>query len=404
MRRTSPKFDIIIVGGSHTGLSLAAGLGAVGFRVLCLERSPRPKVSKVLRDGRTLALSHRSVEFLKSADVWSLLQSQTCPILDIRVADQDSSFTLDFDHTEIGTHPFGYIIENDLFKQGLEKRLRRLSNVSIIYDATVEDMAVDSVQRTIFLKDGRRFSAPLVIAADGRLSKCRSLIGIETYGWNYHQTAVVCTIAHDRPHHNVAVEHFLPGGPFATLPMTHQRSSIVWTETTKSATALMALSDKEFMGFLQEKVEPYLGNIKWLGARFSYPLTLQHAKQYTAERFVLVGDAAHGIHPIAGQGLNLGMGDIDYLVKELLSARRLGLDLGDISILRRYEKTRKIDNGNMVLMTDLLDRLFSNAHPTLQALRRFGLGTVQRWPGLRHFFMRTAMGDTPMKTKRSTTH
>ena len=176
------------------------------------------------------------------------------------------------------------------------------------------------INARITLEDGRTFEAALIVGADGRKSQCRAMAGIGTYGWSYKQTAVVCTIQHSFSHNNVAVEHFQPGGPFATLPMTKQRSSIVWTEKTAAANALMAMDEKAFTSMLQEKVQDYLGEVKLLGKRFSHPLQLQHAEHYTAARLALVGDAAHGIHPIAGQGFNLGMGDIEALDEELLHA------------------------------------------------------------------------------------
>ena len=206
----------------------------------------------------------------------------------------------------------------------------------------------------------------------------RDEMNVPSYGWKYDQTAIVCTIAHTTPHNNVAVEHFLPGGPLATLPMTKRRSSIVWTEKTEAAKILMEMNEKEFAACLQEKVEGWLGNICLIGSRFMHPLSLQHAERYTGKRFALIGDAAHGIHPIAGQGFNLGMGDIGVLAEELKRAAHLGLDPGGADVLRRYEKRRKFANGNMVLMTDALDRLFSNAIPPVEAVRRLGLGMVQK--------------------------
>ncbi len=428
MRRQPPALsDVIIIGGGHAGSSLAACLGAAGLNVTVLERGLAKAKRDARLDGRTLALSFRTMQVLRQAGVERLIKSDACPILDIRVADQDSPSFLDFRHKEIGDDPFGWIIENNLFNRALEKRIGQMKNVRVVNGAAVKAMERDDVSARVILEDGRSFEAALVVGADGRKSLCRELAGIPVYGWSYKQTAIVCTIKHSKPHHNVAVEHFQPGGPFATLPMTKRRSSIVWTEKTAAAEALMKMDAREFTDLLQEKVRSYLGDITLerfscalltlpatrvpslsplrgererasrageggYRTRFSYPLILQHAEHYTAKRLALIGDAAHGIHPIAGQGFNLGMGDIDVLAEELVGASRLGLDLGNSDLLRRYEKRRKFDNGNMVLMTDVLDRLFSNSIAPVQAVRRFGLGVVQRLPRLRHFFMRTAMG------------
>ncbi len=391
MRRAVPFLtDVIIVGGGHSGLTLAAALGTAGINVVCLERGS-PKAKKI-SDGRTIALSYRSMKLLQQAGVADLIKPNACPILDIRVADQDSASFLDFDHREVGDDPFGWITENILFQAALEKRIAKLKNVTIVAGAAIKDIDYNTASARVILEDDRIFEADLLVGADGRKSFCREQAGIATYGWDYHQTAIVCTIKHSLPHNNVAVEHFQPGGPFATLPMTGQRSSIVWTEKTAAAEALMKMGIEEFTSLLQEKVEDYLGDISLIGGRFSYPLQLQHALFYHATRLALVGDAAHGIHPIAGQGLNLGMGDIAVLVEELTRASHLGLDLGSPVILKRFEKRRKLDNGNMVLATDLLDRLFSTAAPPVQAARRFGLGMVSALPPLKRFFMRTAMG------------
>jgi 2-octaprenyl-6-methoxyphenol hydroxylase len=384
--------DVIIVGGGHSGLSLAACLGTAGLNVVCLERGAAKTAQSKISDGRTLALSYRTMQLLQKAGVTEVIKRDACPILDIRVADQDSTRYLDFDHRQVGHDPFGWIIENRLFQAALEKRIRALKNVSVVSGAAIKDIDYGDLSATVILGDGCIFEAPLVIGADGRKSLSREKAGIAIYGWDYQQTAIVCTIKHSMPHKNVAVEHFQPGGPFATLPMTKQRSSIVWTEKTAAAETLMKMPVEEFTAMLQEKVEDYLGAIELIGARFSHPLQLQHAKTYCGQRLALVGDAAHGIHPIAGQGLNLGMGDIEVLTEELTKALHLGLDLGAPAILQRYEKRRKFDNGNMVLATDLLDRLFSTAAPPVQAARRFGLGMVQNMPRLRRFFMKTAMG------------
>lgn len=394
MRRKSIIFaDVLIVGGGHSGLSLAACLGAADLNVVCLERAaPKQSVHSKISNGRTLALSYRTMQLMQRAGLAEAIKKQACPILDIRVADQDSSSYLDFDHRQVGGDPFGWIIENNLFQAALEKRINSMKQVRVVTGAAIRTIEYGDAAAQIILEDNTVFEAPLVIGADGRNSLCRTKAGIETYGWEYEQTAIVCTIKHSLPHHNVAVEHFQPGGPFATLPMTQQRSSIVWTEKTAAADVLMQMDENEFAASLQEKVQDYLGDIQLTSKRFSHPLQLQHAKNYQAHRLALVGDAAHGIHPIAGQGLNLGMGDIEVLVEELTKAACLGLDLGSAELLQHYEKRRKFDNGNMVLATDLLDRLFSTSAPSVQAVRRLGLGVVQNMPGLRKFFMRTAMG------------
>lgn len=397
MRRKSVKKfvnrnDVVLIGGGPSGLTLAACLGAAGFSTLCIERETRQKSgARARQDGRTTALSYGSMQILHAAGLAQPLQKASCPILDIRVADRDSPLYLEFRHDEVGDNPFGWIVENYFFHQALQKRVGALKNVQTINGA-MESLETNDFEARVTLADGRVFTASLVIGADGRHSPSREQMGIPTYGWQYDQTAIVCTIKHAKPHRNVAVEHFLPGGPLATLPMTGQRSSIVWTEKSAAADALGKMNDADFTKALQEKVQDWLGTIKLCGPRVSYPLSLQHAKRYTAKRFALIGDSAHGIHPIAGQGFNLGIGDIGALIEELTHAVQLGLDIGSTEVLRTFEKRRKSANGNMVLMTDTLDRLFSNTIPPIEAARRYGIGAVQQMPPLRRFFMRTAMG------------
>jgi len=391
-RHTKRESDVVIVGGGPSGLALSAVLGSAGFSVVCLERNP-PRAERVARnDGRTTALSFGSVKILKKCGVWPALKKSACPILDIRIADCNSSSFLDFGHAEIGDRPFGWIIENHFFHRALLSRARALKNVRIVAPAAMEKLETDDAEARIVLTDGRIFAAPLAIAADGRDSQCRERAGIPVYGWEYDQTALVCTIAHELPHYNVAIEHFLPGGPLATLPMTRQRSSIVWTERSDAADILKKMSDEDFTAALEDKVRDWLGRVRLAGPRFAFPLSLRHAERYIGKRLVLIGDAAHGIHPIAGQGFNLGVGDIGALTEELERAASLGLDLGDALSLRRFEKRRKFADGNMVLATDTLDRLFSNSIPPIQAARRLGLGVVGQLPPLKRFFMRTAMG------------
>jgi 2-octaprenyl-6-methoxyphenol hydroxylase len=245
---------------------------------------------------------------------------------------------------------------------------------------------------TATLADGRTIRAALAVAADGRGSKIRQSAGIGVTRWNYGQTAIVCTVAHEKSHGNVAQEHFLPAGPFAILPLTGKRSSVVWTEKAHLAGPIMAQDDAAFQRELESRFGDYLGRLTLEGPRFSYPLSLQLAKSYTAPRLALIGDAAHGMHPVAGQGMNMGLRDVAALAELLVEAKRLGQDLGDGQILARYERWRRFDNLLMLGLTDALVRLFSNDLPPLRLARDAGMAAVNRLPPLKHFFMRHAMG------------
>jgi 2-octaprenyl-6-methoxyphenol hydroxylase len=385
--------DALIVGGGPSGLVMAAVLGTAGFETICLERAtPRIIAKNIMGDRRTTALSYGSVEILKTAAIWPKIASYACPIRDIRIADQNSPLFLDFHDREIGQGPFGWIIENHIFRAALRDRVRALKSVRLVTSAVIKSFRFDDCCARVTLEDGRLFEAALAIGADGRHSASREAAAIKSYGWNYNQAAIVCTITHEKSHQNVAVEHFLAGGPLATLPMTKKRSSIVWTETKAAAQHLMQMNEEEFTKALQFKVEGWLGKIRLTGARNLHSLSLSRAQRLIAKRFALIGDAAHGIHPIAGQGFNLGMGDIGALRDEILRGAALGLDRGDSTILRAYERRRRFANGNMVFMTDILDRLFSNSIPSVVSARRFGLGVVQKMAPLRRFFMKEAMG------------
>jgi len=230
------------------------------------------------------------------------------------------------------------------------------------------------------------------VGADGKNSFCRSNAGIGVKGWDYGQTAIVCTIGHTQPHNGLALEHFLPGGPFAVLPMNGNRSSIVWAEKEARIAHYMALSDKAFIAELKERMGDWLGDVHLIGNRFSYPLSLQHAERYTAARLALVGDAAHAIHPVAGQGFNMGVRDVAALAEAIVDYARLGLDVGSAPVLERYARWRRADNLSMMAGTDGLVRLFSNDIRPIKRARQLGLAAVEKLPPLKRFFMRHAMG------------
>ncbi|HKX08979.1 MAG TPA: FAD-dependent monooxygenase, partial [Stellaceae bacterium] len=242
------------------------------------------------------------------------------------------------------------------------------------------------------LAGGHAIRARLVAAADGKSSPLRQAAGIRTIEWTYPQTGIVTTVQHEAPHRGVAIEHFLPAGPFAILPLTGNRSSLVWTERAELAPRILAMGEADFTAELSRRFGDFRGAVEPVGPRWSYPLMFMHAENYAAERLALVGDAAHVIHPIAGQGLNLGLRDVAALAEVLIDARRLGLDIGDGEALRRYERWRRLDNWMLAAVTDSLNRLFSNAIPPAKLARDMGLAAVNQMPGLKRLFMRHAMG------------
>jgi 2-octaprenyl-6-methoxyphenol hydroxylase len=396
-RKTLSRFDVAIVGGGISGTTFAAILGGAGLSVALIERQAQAALEKSAYDGRTTAITYGSRKLLEAAGLWDDLAPDACPIDDIRVADGASSLFLHFDSREVGNDPLGSILENRVIRKSLHKRINAIKTVTQIAPATVAGLDTSGPLAYLTLEDGRQIAADLVVGADGRESFIRGAAGIGTIGWAYKQHAIVTVMGHELPHENVAVENFLPAGPFAILPMTDapdgtHRSSIVWTDHVDAVPLYAKLDRPAFEAELQKRAGEWLGRVWEIGPRFTYPLQLRHAKRYIAPRVALIADAAHVIHPIAGQGLNLGMRDIDLLSELLVDHRRSGLDLGDPLMLRRYERARRTDNFAFSATTDILDRLFSNDIPPIRAARRIGLGAVNSMPPLRRFFMRRAMG------------
>jgi 2-octaprenyl-6-methoxyphenol hydroxylase len=389
---TDTRVELIVVGGGLTGLTLAIACADAGLEVAVIDREDPATVVAEPFDGRTTAVAYGSMQVLDGIGLWPLLAKSAEPILEIRVADAASSLFLHYDHRDIGSAPLGHIIENRALRRALLERARTLHSLRHLAPLAVERVERRPEAAVAYLADGQVLRGELVAACDGRASPLRRAAGIKTIAWDYPQVSIVCTVRHELPHRGVAVEHFLPGGPFAILPMTGQRSSIVWTERAALAPSLLALDEPGFANELRRRFGDFLGAVEVVGPRWSYPLSLLHAQRYTAPRLALVGDAAHVIHPIAGQGLNLGIRDGAALAELVVDARRLGLDIAQGEVLARYERWRRFDNLTLAAVTDGLNRLFSNAVPPVRLARDVGLAIVDRLPPLKRLLMRHAMG------------
>ena len=390
--------DAIVCGGGMVGLTLGLALAQGGLRVVLVDSLPPAKTVAPEFDGRVSALAYANVRMLQVLGVWPHLAPEAQPIREILVSDgavgrPASPFSLHFNAQDVGADSLGHIAENRHIRSALHAVIAAEKNLTLVAPADVQSLAVDGAHVQATLNDGSELRAALAIAADGRDSKLRKAQAIGVIGWSYPQTGIVATVHHDRPHNGVAYEHFLPSGPFAILPMTGDRSSLVWTEAKDKAPAMLALDTDAFDAEVAARFGAHLGKTEVVGARWSYPLNFHLARDYVKPRFALAGDCAHGIHPIAGQGLNLGLKDAAALAETVLDAARLGQDIGALDVLKRYERWRRFDSFTLAASTDALNRLFSNDITPLRQLRDLGLGMVDAIGPLRRLFMRHAGGD-----------
>ncbi len=394
-------YDVCIVGAGPVGGAMACRLAAAGLRVAIIDRAELPRLEHPDFDGRAYAIAAGSRGLLEEAGIWDALPLPAGPIDQIRVSDGDgagrpaSRLFLHFDGTAVGG-AMGWMVEARSFRVALNARLHASNTIDVFAPAEA-CVTRTPTHATIRLSDGTVFDASLVVAAEGRSSPLRRQAGLVATGWSYPQSGIVCAIAHQHPHNQTALEHFLPAGPFAQLPMAPSEagenlSAIVWTERTDIAPRYMALDDNMFAREIAKRLGDHLGWVRPVGRRWIYPLSAMYVHRTIAERLAVIGDAAHGIHPIAGQGLNLGLRDAIALSTLLIAANRGGTDLGDPTLLARYQSARRVDTVSMLLATDALDRLFSTANPVLRTARRLGIAAVHRLPALKREFMQQAMG------------
>lgn len=388
--------DIIIVGGGVAGLTTACLMGQYGFDVVCIDRENPYKQAHEDFDRRAIAISYGSHQLLKACGVWDDMLRNGCPIKNIDILDGHSPVLLRFEDKDSPVEAFGWIVEMYHIRQALLKRIEELSNVNHITETEVTEFYADDKRAKVTLSDDTSYSACLLVGADGRQSSTRKWLGVSEHNWSYNQRAIVCAVQHENTHNNIAVEHFHSNGPFAVLPMLDEdnkhRSSIVWTEHCSDDESILNLSDQVFGVALNEYFPDRYGRVSLASKVFSYPLGLIHAHKYYGQRTVLVADAAHGIHPVAGQGINLGFRDIAALAELIVEARRNNKDIGDESILKNYQSMRHFDNTAMAATCDMLVRLFSHKSRTVGLIRKAGLRMVQKTPMARRLFSKQAMG------------
>ena len=390
------RADIVIGGGGMAGLALALALrDALGpdFAVLVAD----PLLDRTAADARASAFAAASRRLFEQIGIWDAVADKAQPILDMVITDSrlDDAMRpsfLTFDGEIEPGEPFAHMVANDVLVATLTQKAKA-SGITLRAE-TVTDFEKTDNGISVRLSAGERVTARLLVAADGARSAIRARAGIATHGWDYKQSGIVTTVSHEIDHEGRAYEHFLPAGPFAILPLRNQRSCIVWTEESDQAERLVALPDQDFLRELEQRFGPQLGRIELAGIRHAFPLRLQIARSFIGERLALIGDAAHVVHPIAGQGINLGLRDVAALAEVIADSARLGLDIGAPSVLERYQRWRRFDTMAMGAATDLLNRLFSNRSDLLRFLRDTGLGIVDRIPPLKNFFIREAAGIT----------
>ncbi|HEX5212969.1 MAG TPA: ubiquinone biosynthesis hydroxylase [Pseudolabrys sp.] len=391
------KTDLIVGGAGFAGLALAIALRQGLGDAFAVTIADPALASTPSKDPRASAIAAAARRLFETIGVWDAVAGEAQPMLDMVITDSKLddavrptflSFGGDVEEGE----PFAHMVENRHLIDALVAKAKALG-VDLRADA------VSGFENTpnaidVRLGGGETIPARLLVGADGAKSKIREQAGIATHGWNYDQSAIVCTVAHERDHHGRAEEHFLPAGPFAILPLKGNRSSIVWTETAGEAERIVALPDVEFHDELEKRFGLHLGDLEVVAPRRAFPLGLFTARSFIGERLALIGDAAHIIHPIAGQGLNMGLRDVAALAEAVVDAARLGLDIGAADVLERYQRWRRFDTMTMGAATDGLNRLFSNSSDVLRLARDLGLGVVERLPALKGVFVREAAGFT----------
>jgi 2-octaprenyl-6-methoxyphenol hydroxylase len=387
--------DMLIVGGGYVGLSAAVAVkqAAPHLAVEVIEAAPEGVWEKDERASAVIAAASRMLDVFGA---WQEILPDAQPInrmivTDSRASDPVRPVFLTFDGDVEEGRPFAHMIPNVSMVRALRNICARLG-IAIRHGVSGTGFVTGNTATTLSLSDGSTIETRLLVACDGVRSKLRDMAGIKTVSWKYDQSGIVATVEHERPHDGVAEEHFLPSGPFAILPLTGNRSSLVWTERTADAERLVASDDLVFEEELQRRFGHKLGELRVLGGRKAFPLGLTLSRSFVAQRFALAGDAAHGIHPISGQGLNLGFKDVAALAETVVEADRLGLDIGSLNVLERYQSWRRFDTFRMGVTTDVLNRLFSNDVGPIRIARDLGLGIVERLPGVKSYFIGEAAG------------
>ena len=391
--------DIVIVGGGLNGSLMAIAAANIGFSTIVLDSKDNEASVENRFDGRSYALALSSVRLLKNLDIFEDIIDKSQPILDIKILDGKlvqgpSQFSLHFDNNEIHDGPMGQMVEDRFIRKALFTKINKNEQIDYKFNSKVTEHKKQSGYISVTLENGKKLNTKLLVGADGRNSELANRADIKKSGWKYNQSALVCAIEHEADHNGVAWQYFMPSGPLAVLPMTGKRSCIVWTEQNANAKAINLFDETRYTKILAARLGNFLGKFKIIGDRHTYPLELSIADRFIDERLALIGDAAHSVHPIAGQGLNAGFKDIAVLAHIIQDAHNRGEDLGSLGVLKRYEEWRRFDSAQLAYSTDLFNKLFSNENEALRLARNIGIRLLDSIPAAKKNIIKEAAGIT----------
>ncbi len=391
--------DIIIVGGGLNGSLMAIAAANIGFSTIVLDSKDNEASAENRFDGRSYALALSSIRLLKNLDIFEDIIDKSQPIIDIKILDGKlvqgpSQFSLHFDNNEIHDGPMGQMVEDRFIRKALFTKINKNKQIDYKFNSKVTEHKKQSGYIGVTLENGKKLNTRLLVGADGRNSELANRADIKKSGWKYNQSALVCAIEHEADHNGVAWQYFMPSGPLAVLPMTGKRSCIVWTEQNANAKAINLFDETRYTKILEARLGNFLGKFKIIGDRHTYPLELSIADRFIDERLALIGDAAHSVHPIAGQGLNAGFKDIAVLAHIIQDAHHRGEDLGSLGVLKRYEEWRRFDSAQLAYSTDLFNKLFSNENEALRLARNIGLKLLDSIPVAKRNIIKEAAGIT----------
>ena len=391
------KFDIIVVGAGINGKVMSLAAAHQGFSVGLVDQKKIVEDTLQKFDGRAYAIAFSSIQMLRKLNLWDKISKTAQPILNIKVSHGTlergpSSSSITFKNADIEESPMAQMVEDRYLRQCLSSEIKKNNLVDVIEQKSVRQIIDYKDKKQLMLNDSSKIQASLVIASDGIKSPISKTMDIRKMGWNYKQTGLVCSVQHEYCSKNTAYQYFLPEGPLAILPLQNNIASIVWTENIQNASTISKMSDDDYLTALHKRLGDFLGQLKLTGKRFSFPLSLSIAEKYVTSNFAVIGDAAHGYHPIAGQGLNAGFRDVAALVDVITSARDRGENFSSLNVLSRYQEWRRFDNQTLGFATDNFNKMFSSYNPLLSSVRNFGMRIIEKSGYGKRAFMRQAAG------------